>query len=86
MLSFRSYIQLAEGRYPTWVKITVGAMVLKCRGLSQQIQNESDPKKQNELIAQQNNILSYITGLGIGVSTRDAQLMNRHKNQIKPLQ
>ncbi len=79
MLSFRSYSYLAEGRYPTWVKLTVGALVVKCRGLSQQIKNESDPKKQNDLISQQNALLSYISGLGVGVSSRDRVLLNRLK-------
>ena len=71
MLSFKSYTELKEGRYPVWLKVVTGGLVLKVRGLSNQIQNETDPVKQNQLISKQNNLLSYIVGLGIGVSSGD---------------
>ena len=82
MYSFKQFITINEGKYPLWVKFVVGGLVLKMRGLSQQIQNETDPKKQNDLIAQQNNINSYISGLGIGVSSNDNQLLNRMKKGL----
>ena len=82
MYRFKQFITIKEGRYPMWVKFVVGGLVLKMRGLSQQIQNETDPKKQNDLIAQQNNINSYISGLGIGVSSNDNQLLNRMKKGL----
>ena len=34
---------------------------------------------QNDLISQQNTLLSYISGLGVGVSSTDRMLMNRLK-------
>ena len=71
MLSFKSYTELKEGRYPVWLKVVTGGLVLQVRGLSNQIQNETDPVKQNQLISKQNNLLSYIVGLGIGVSSGD---------------
>ena len=77
MLSFAEYNQLTEGTYPAWVKITVGAMVLKVRNLSTRIQGETDPVKQNRLIAQQNKLLAYVGGLGVAVSTSDRQLMGK---------
>ena len=43
MLSFAEYTQLNEGTYPAWVKVTVGAMVLKVRNLSARIERENDP-------------------------------------------
>ena len=81
-MRFKFYSEITEGKYPMWVRFVVGGLVLKMRGLSQQIQNEADPKKQNDLIAQQNNINSYISGLGIGVSSNDNQLLNRMKKGL----
>ena len=78
MIRFKSYI--AEGKYPIWVRVTVGSLVLKIKRLSVQIQNEDDPIKQNNLIAQQNKLISYITGLGIGVSSSDAVLLKKLKS------
>ena len=77
MLSFAEYTQLNEGAYPTWVKVTVGAMVLKVRNLSARIERENDPVKQNRLTAQQNKLLAYMAGLGVAVSTSDKQLMGK---------
>jgi len=76
MLSFAEYTALNEGTYPAWVKVTVGAMVLKVRNLSARIERENDPVKQNRLIAQQNKLLAYMGGLGVAVSTSDKQLMS----------
>ena len=41
MKSFRTFI--TEGKYPMWVRITVGALVLRIRSLSARIENETDP-------------------------------------------
>jgi len=78
MKRFRTFI--AEGKYPLWVSVTVGSLVLRIKRLSVQIQNEDDPIKQNNLIAQQNKLISYITGLGIGVSSSDAVLLKKLKS------
>jgi len=77
MLSFAEYTQLSEGTYPAWVKVTVGAVVLKVRNLSARIERENDPVKQNRLIAQQSKLLAYVSGLGVAVSTSDKQLMGK---------
>ena len=77
LLSFAEYTQLSEGTYPAWVKVTVGAMVLKVRNLSTRIEREPDPVQQNRLIAQQNKLLAYVGGLGVAVSTSDRQLMGK---------
>ena len=53
--------------------------LMKIRNLSSQIQSEKDPQKQNKLISQQNNLISYIVGLGIGVNSKDNQLTNTMK-------
>ena len=82
MLRFKDYSELREGRYPVWLKFVTGGLVLKVRALSNQIQNETDPVKQNKLISKQNNLLSYIAGLGIGVSSGDKGLLNRMKRKI----
>ena len=78
MIRFKSYI--AEGKYPIWVRVTVGSLVLKIKKLSRQIENETDPVKQNKLIAQQNKLISYINGLGVGVGSSDTVLLKRLKS------
>ena len=78
MIRFKSYI--AEGKYPIWVRVTVGSSVLRIKNLSRQIENEPDPVKQNALIAQQNKLLSYINGLGVGVTSSDTVLLKRLKS------
>ena len=78
MKRFKTYIE--EGKYPVWVRVTVGALVLRIRRLSVLIQKEDDPVKQNKLIAQQNKLLSYINGLGVGVSSSDAVPLKKFKS------
>ena len=80
LLSFAEYTQFNEGTYPAWVKVAVGAMVLKMRNLSARIERENDPVKQNRLIAQQNKLLAYVGGLGVAVSTSDRRLMGKLHN------
>jgi len=70
---------MAEGKYPLWVRVTVGSLVLRIKNLSRQIENETDPVKQNKLIAEQNKLLSYINGLGVGVTSSDTVLLKRLK-------
>lgn len=77
-MTFKTYIK--EAKHPTWVRITVAALVIKMRNLSSRIESEKDPVIQNKLISQQNNLLSYITGLGIGVGTSDKLLLKRMKS------
>ena len=78
MKRLKTYI--AESNYPVWVRVTVGTLVLRIRRLSVLIQNEDDPVTQNKLIAQQNKLLSYINGLGVGVSSSDAVLLKKFKS------
>ena len=82
MMRFKEFRSLKEGKYPMWLKFVTGGIVVRMRNLSNQIQNENDPVKQNKLISQQNTLLSYITGLGIGVSSRNPQLMTRMKKSL----
>ena len=82
MQSFRSFIK--EGKYPVWVKLSVGSLILKMKNLTAQIQSEPDPVKQNQLIARQNDLLSYMSGLSIAVGTTDRVLMKRLKSVMSP--
>ena len=82
MQSFRSFIH--EGKYPVWVKLSVGSLILKMKNLTTQIQSEPDPIKQNQLIARQNDLLSYMSGLSIAVGTTDRVLIKRLKSVISP--
>ena len=77
MKSFKTYIN--EGKYPIWVRVTVGSLILRIRKLSQEIENEEDPVRQNRLMSQQNKLLSYIAGLGIGISSSDSVLLKKFK-------
>ena len=71
---------MAEGEYPLWVRVTVGSLVLRIKKLSSRMENETDPMKQNALIAQQNKLLSYMNGLGVGVGSSDTVLLKRLKS------
>lgn len=79
MIGFREFIELKEGKYPLWVRFLVGTLVLRMNSLTKKIESEKDPKKQNDLISQQNSINSYISGLSVGVSSTDDVLLNRLK-------
>lgn len=80
MKTFKQYL-IAEGKYPTWLRITVGVMALKIKNLSDRIENEKDPKIQNVLIAKQNKLLAYMNGLGIATGTDDKRLMQRMRTK-----
>ena len=75
MIRFREYV--AEGKHPLWVRTTVVALTLRIRKLNQQIEREKDPVEQNRLIAQQNKLLGYMSGLGIAVGSSDQTLLRR---------
>ena len=83
MIRFKEFSQIQEGKYPMWLRFTVGGLVIKIRNLSSQIQKEKDPQIQNKLISQQNSLISYITGLGIGVGSTDNVLLKRLKGRIR---
>ena len=82
MQSFRSFIH--EGKYPVWVKLSVGSLILKMKNLTAQIQSDPDPRKQNQLIARQNDLLSNMSGLSIAVGATDRILIKRLKSVISP--
>ena len=77
MIRLKDYIELTEGRSPMWVKGLVGGIVLRIRSLHQQIVQSKDPIEQNKLISQQNELISYISGLGIGFSSNDRNTQQR---------
>lgn len=80
MIRFRDYINITEDRYLIWLKVTTAGLVMKVRSLQQQIDQSKDAVVQNKLIARQNSLLSYISGLGIAVSSSDRALLNRLKS------
>ena len=47
-----------------------------------QIEVDTDPIEQNKLISQQNSLLSYIGGLGIGVGSTDKIFLKRLKRMM----
>jgi hypothetical protein len=80
MKTFKTF--LSEGSYPLWTKAVTAGLVLKVRNLSNQIERERDPAKQNQLIGQQNKLLAYLNGLGIAVGTKDQQLMTSVRSKV----
>lgn len=52
-------------------------MMLKVRNLDQQIRKERSSVEQNKLIAQQNKLLGYMSGLGIAVGGTDRSLLRK---------
>lgn len=72
---------MREGKYPTWLRITVGVMTMKVRNLTDRIENEIDPIKQNALIAKQNKLVAYMNGLSIATGTSDKRLMQRMRTK-----
>ena len=60
-----------------WLRLVVGGMVLKIRNLENRIKSEKDEKKKLDLISSQNSMLSYISGLGIGVGSSDKVLLSK---------
>lgn len=81
MKTFKTYLN--EGSYPLWTKAVTAGLVLKVRTLSNQIERERDPAKQNQLIGQQNKLLAYLNGIGIAVSTKDQQLMTSVRSKVE---
>ena len=74
---------ISEGVYPTWLRVTVGLISLRIRNLQKQIETETDPTVQNKLISHQNTLIGYMSGLGIGIGTKDRNLINRMKSISK---
>ena len=77
MKSFKSFIN--EGKYPLYLRILVGGLVFKIKSLENMIKSEKDTNRKMDLISKQNSMLSYISGLGIGVGTDDTVLLNKLK-------
>ena len=80
MKRFKSFIN--EGKYPLYLRILVGGIVLKIKSVENMIRSEKDVGKKMDLISYQNSLLSYISGLGIGVGTKDNVLMSKLRKGI----
>ena len=78
MKRFKTFIE--EESYPRWVKVVTMGLVLRIRNLGKQIEKETDPKVQNQLISKQNTLISVLDGLSIGIDTTNPQIMNRLKS------
>lgn len=83
MLRFSQYQDLSEGKYPTWLKVVVGGIVVKLSGLQSQIESEIDQQKRDVLLGRQNRLLGIISGLGIGVNTSDPKLLTKLRSVVK---
>ena len=86
MLGFRTYTELKsleEGTYPLWIRTTTGALLLRINSLKNQIAKEPDEQKRDELLSKQNALIGLISGISIGVSSTDRQLLNRLKGRVR---
>jgi hypothetical protein len=84
MLRFTEFCQLHEAAaHPTWVKGLVIWFGLQTASLEQQIANEEDPRKRDQLLARQNRLLAYMTGLGIAIDTKDKGLLTRMRSRAR---
>ena len=81
MVRFKSFIN--EGRYPAWTKAVTLGLVLRVRNLTSAIERETDPVKQNKLIAKQNKLLAYLDGLGIAVNSDDPRLITSVRSTLR---
>ena len=75
MMGFKEF-SLNENRgYPAWVKGTTILLTSQVRAMSLKIESETDVGKKIDLLARQNNLISYMLTLGISVNTKDTALM-----------
>ena len=81
MKRFSRYIN--ERKYPVWVKVVVGGIVVKLSNLQSQIESETDQQKRDVLLGRQNKLLGIISGLGIGVNTSDPKLLTKLRSVVK---
>jgi len=72
-------MEIVESNFPIWVRMVVGGLVVKLRTINKKIESSDDPIEQNKLISQQNTLLGYINGLGIGITSDDKILLQRMK-------
>jgi len=72
-------MEIVESNFPIWVRMVVGGLVVKLRTINKKIESSDDPIEQNKLISQQNTLLGYINGLGIGITSDDKVLLQRMK-------
>ena len=83
MLRFSDFKQLSEGKYPVWVKVVVGGIVVRLSNLQTQIESETDQQKRDVLLGRQNKLLGIISGLGIGVNSSDPKFLTKLRSVMK---
>ena len=80
MKRFKTFIK--EGKYPMWLRVVVGGIVLKVRNLENMIKTEKDIDKKMDLISRQNSLISYIGGFSTAVGSTDRILLNKLRKGI----
>ena len=81
--SFREFALLTERRrsgFPLWLKGVVTLIVARVRSISLKIEKETDPSKKMDLLAVQNRLLGYVTGLSIAVDTKNKSMLKKLKS------
>ena len=77
MKSFKTY--LAESTVRSVSRAGSVALVVQVRSLTKQVQNADAIEKKLELVAQQNQILSYMIALNLAYSIKDGSLARRFR-------
>ena len=80
--SFREFA-LSEKRrsgFPLWLKGVVTLIVARIRSISIRIEKETDPKKKMDLLAVQNRLLGYVSGLSIAIDTKNKSMLKKLKS------
>ena len=77
MKSFKTY--LAESKLGNVSRAGTVALVVQVRSLTKQVQNADAIEKKLELVAQQNQILSYMIALNLAYSIKDGSLARRFR-------
>ena len=57
MIGFKQFI--SEGKYPLWVRFTVGGIVIKIKNLQKRIENEDDVVKHLKTFSKVTDVILY---------------------------
>jgi hypothetical protein len=82
MLGFQQFLD-EKNSYPVWVKGSVLIIVARIRSLSARIEKETDTSKKLNLLALQNRLLGYVSGLSIAIDTSNKSMMTKLKSSLK---
>lgn len=72
---------MSENNNSNLIKGSMIAISVKLNDLEKQIKQEKNVRRKLDLLAKQNKLLSYMTGIGIGFSTNDKSIMQKFRKR-----